>query len=198
MIKRRLGFAGILLAGLILVLYLTGGGKIFGRLGVSRCEKLWKESEEVMVEGEVYQKTRKEEKLILYLKKIQIREMGNGKAVADERLLVYLDEKGNGPEIGQRILVEGNVGFFDPAANPGNFDQKNYYKQQMPDPCRPVKFFHFLFCIKRISQKNRTQNTPSTLSHLSADLICGPVPKLPQLFAEGSLFHLFFQNLPFP
>ena len=71
MIKRRLGFAGILLAGLILVLYLTGGGKIFGRLGVSRCEKLWKESEEVMVEGEVYQKTRKEEKLILYLKKIQ-------------------------------------------------------------------------------------------------------------------------------
>ena len=99
MIKRRLGFAGILLAGLILVLYLTGGGKIFGRLGVSRCEKLWKESEEVMVEGEVYQKTRKEEKLILYLKKIQIREMGNGKAVADERMLVYLDEKGNGPEI---------------------------------------------------------------------------------------------------
>lgn len=69
MIKRRLGFAGILLAGLILALYLTGGGKIFGRLGVSRCEKLWKESEEVMVEGEVYQKTRKEEKLILYLKK---------------------------------------------------------------------------------------------------------------------------------
>ena len=130
MIKRRLGFAGILLAGLILVLYLTGGGKIFGRLGVSRCEKLWKESEEVMVEGEVYQKTRKEEKLILYLKKIQIREMGNGKAVADERMLVYLDEKGNGPEIGQRILVKGNVGFFDPAANPGNFDQKNYYKQQ--------------------------------------------------------------------
>jgi len=61
LIKRRLGFAGILLAGLILVLYLTGGGKIFGRLGVSRCEKLWKESEEVMVEGEVYQKTRKEE-----------------------------------------------------------------------------------------------------------------------------------------
>lgn len=114
MIKRRLGFAGILLAGLILALYLTGGGKIFGRLGVSRCEKLWKESEEVMVEGEVYQKTRKEEKLILYLKKIQIREMGNGKAVADERLLVYLDEKGNGPEIGQRILVKGNVGFFDP------------------------------------------------------------------------------------
>ena len=50
--------------------------------------------------------------------------MGNGKAVADERLLVYLDEKGNGPEIGQRILVKGNVGFFDPAANPGNFDQK--------------------------------------------------------------------------
>ena len=130
MIKRRLGFAGILLAGLILVLYLTGGGKIFGRLGVSRCEKLWKESEEVMVEGEVYQKTRKEEKLILYLKKIQIREMGDGKAVADERLLVYLDEKGNGPEIGQRILVKGNVGFFDPAANPGNFDQKKYYKQQ--------------------------------------------------------------------
>ena len=83
-----------------------------------------------MVEGEVYQKTRKEEKLILYLKKIQIREMENGKAVADERLLVYLDEKGNGPEIGQRILVKGNVGFFDPAANPGNFDQKNYYKQQ--------------------------------------------------------------------
>lgn len=112
MTKRRLGFAGILLAGLILVLYLTGGGKIFGRLGVSRCEKLWKESEEVMVEGEVYQKTRKEEKLILYLKKIQIREMGNGKAVADERLLVYLDEKGNGPEIGQRILVKGNVGFL--------------------------------------------------------------------------------------
>ena len=90
MIKRRLGFAGILLAGLILVLYLTGGGKIFGRLGVSRCEKLWKESEEVMVEGEVYQKTRKEEKLILYLKKIQIREMGNGKAVADESLSIWM------------------------------------------------------------------------------------------------------------
>ena len=72
MIKRRLGFAGILLAGLILVLYLTGGEKIFGRLGASRCEKLWEESEEVIVEGEVYQKTRKEEKLILYLKKIQM------------------------------------------------------------------------------------------------------------------------------
>ena len=49
MIKRRLGFAGILLAGLILVLYLTGGEKIFERLGVSRCEKLWEESEEQIV-----------------------------------------------------------------------------------------------------------------------------------------------------
>ena len=130
MIKRRLGFAGILLAGLILVLYLTGGEKIFGRLGVSRCEKLWEESEEVTVEGEVYQKTRKEEKTILYLKRIRIREPGKEKAVADERLLVYLDEKGIGPVIGQRILVKGSVGFFDPAANPGNFDQRNYYKQQ--------------------------------------------------------------------
>ena len=66
-----------------------------------------------MVEGEVYQKTRKEVKTDpVSVKKIQIREMGNGKAVADERLLVYLDEKGNGPEIGQRILVKGNVGLF--------------------------------------------------------------------------------------
>ena len=129
MIKRRLGFAGILLAGLILVLYLTGGGKIFGRLGVSRCEKLWKESEEVMVEGEVYQKTRKEEKLILYLKKIQIREMGNAKAVADERLLVYLYEKGNGPEIGQRILVKGRVGLFYPAGDAGKYVQNKYEKK---------------------------------------------------------------------
>ena len=62
MIKRRLGFAGILLAGLILVLYLTGGGKIFGRLGVSRCEKLWKESEEVMVEGEGLSENQKRRK----------------------------------------------------------------------------------------------------------------------------------------
>lgn len=130
MIKRRLGFAGILLAGLILVLYLTGGEKIFGRLGISRCEKLWKESEDVVVEGEVYQKTRKEEKIILYLKRVRIREQGNEKAVADERLLVYLDKKGNGPGIGQRILVKGSVGFFDRASNPGNFDQRNYYKQQ--------------------------------------------------------------------
>lgn len=130
MIKRRLGFAGILLAGLILVLYLTGEEKIFGRLGVSRCEKLWEESEEVTVEGEVYQKTRKEEKIILYLKKIRIREPEKEKAVADERLLVYLDEKGTGPGIGQRILVRGSAGFFEPAANPGNFDQRKYYKQQ--------------------------------------------------------------------
>ena len=64
-------------------------------LGVSRCEKLWKESEEVMVEGEVYQKTRKEEKTDpVSEKKYRSERWGNGKAVADERLLVYLDEKG--------------------------------------------------------------------------------------------------------
>lgn len=37
LIKRRLGFAGILLAGLILVLYLTGGGKDFWK---TRCVKV--------------------------------------------------------------------------------------------------------------------------------------------------------------
>lgn len=130
MFERKLALGGLILAGMILLLYLAGGEESFGRQKIAECEKLWEESEKVFVEGEVYQKTRKEEKLIVYLKDIQGRGQNMKGAVADERLLVYLEEGGYGPGIGQRILVTGEAGFFEAAANPGNFDQRNYYKQQ--------------------------------------------------------------------
>lgn len=45
-------------------------------------------------------------------------------------MIVYPAEGEAAPEIGRYVTVRGKVRFFDPAPNPGNFDQKFYYQKQ--------------------------------------------------------------------
>lgn len=127
MVKRKLCLVGIVLVGIILIMYLTKKEYFFPALGISWCEQEMKEDQKSIVAGRIYKKVKKEDQVILYLKHIRIQNIS--KAAADERLLVYLKSE-NVPGIGQDVKVEGKVSFFQDAPNPGNFNQKNYYKQQ--------------------------------------------------------------------
>lgn len=53
-----------------------------------------------------------------------------------EKILVYLDKEAAEPvKIGNRLRIKGRASAFETARNPGNFDQKAYYKRQRISAC---------------------------------------------------------------
>ena len=76
--------------------------------------------ETVTIHGQVYKKSITSNYQIYYLK---------NNSTNDSKLIVYDSHFMNIP-IGKTITIQGTLGFFEHARNPGNFDQKNYYARQ--------------------------------------------------------------------
>jgi len=102
------------------------GEKAFPALKKSRCEALLTEGNKSEVRGRVYKKEEKDKEVVLFLDQIETDE----ETPEDEKVIVYLDEDEMVPEIGRYVTVWGKVRFFNPAPNPGNFNQKFYYQKQ--------------------------------------------------------------------
>lgn len=88
----------------------------------------------IQILGKVYQKEYRNQTLVLYLKEIQeihIQKESKQIQVRDEdkkyQVICYMEEKSE-PKIGSFVCVEGFVQEFSSATNPGEFDQKEYYR----------------------------------------------------------------------
>lgn len=130
MIKRPLCLIAVLILG-IQVLW-AGGFRKAKDLKPSPIEKASVSEETVTVEGTVYRREERPEYQMCYLTKNQI--CLKQQIIYESKILVYIKQHENQTsnliEIGNKVRLTGKVKFFEPAANPGNFDQKFYYQKQ--------------------------------------------------------------------
>lgn len=96
---------------------------------LSAVEKAAECSDQTVVTGEVCEIEEKETSMAVVLKNCAVSFYPDGK---DIRVLVYLKVEKGKQKIrhGNIIEVSGTPKIFEQAANPGNFDQRNYYKKQ--------------------------------------------------------------------
>lgn len=104
-----------------------GGERFVKELRPSPAEMSLKEDDEILLSGKVYQKADKEKYQILYLKDNSINY--HQQSLRESRLIIYDEEKCDA-DIGDILTVQGSIGFFENARNPGNFDRKLYYQKQ--------------------------------------------------------------------
>ncbi|MEG0721508.1 MAG: DNA internalization-related competence protein ComEC/Rec2, partial [Lachnospiraceae bacterium] len=93
----------------------------------SLLEKTVENKEQVTARGQIYKKEQKEKYQVLYLKNNIITH--SGKRIKESHLIVY-DQTFLPCSIGNRIVANGKVQFFEPERNPGNFNQKFYYQKE--------------------------------------------------------------------
>lgn len=105
------------------------GGKYFlQELRISKTEEIISSGSWVKAVGQLYRKEKASDYQILYLKNISI--TYQNQSIKESQIIIYNKDKNVKSEIGNRIIVSGPLKFFEPAANPGNFDQKFYYQRQ--------------------------------------------------------------------
>lgn len=78
------------------------------------------EGKEVIIQGQVYQKTNTSKTQLLYLK---------NSSYQKSKVIIY-DQTFQNIELGKTVTVRGTAGVFDVSHNPGNFDQSQYYARQ--------------------------------------------------------------------
>ncbi len=122
------------LCSVCLILFLLICAGIYGSgdkaaewLYPSSLEENIKEGTNIRLTGQVYKKESRESSQILYLKSNSI--YYQNQILKESRVIVYDKEKEK-VCVGQKLIVEGELSFFEPAYNPGNFDQRRYYKRQ--------------------------------------------------------------------
>lgn len=90
------------------------------------------EESQVTCLGEISHKEYKNDKLILYLKQVQINIDSDkipdyqNDSNEDIGILCYMDENDE-PMLGSTVIVEGEISSFKEARNPAGFDQRSYY-----------------------------------------------------------------------
>lgn len=104
-----------------------GREKLIKELRPSAAELHMQNGEEVFLTGTLYQKTDKEKYQLLYLKDNSIKY--RQQSLKESKLIIY-DEERKKVNIGDVLIVSGEISFFESARNPGNFDSKLYYQKQ--------------------------------------------------------------------
>ena len=132
--KERILFTICLgLFGLGFLAVQLAGDKFLEELSPSPLEQEVLTGQMIHLTGQVYRKEQSGKQQILYLKNNSISDTGHidhkNQSFKESRILIY-DDKNIPVKIGNILLAEGQVSFFEPARNPGNFDQKFYYQKQ--------------------------------------------------------------------
>lgn len=125
--KRPLCYLCLAFLLLRAILLLVGGAKLEYRFRPAPIETSGLEGENVLAEGRVYRKEEKEKYQLIYLKNNSI--VHSGQQIKESKIIVY-DEKFIQCKIGNTLKVKGELGLFESAANPGNFDRHFYYQKQ--------------------------------------------------------------------
>lgn len=89
------------------------------------------DNEKVLVAGAVCKKEFTENRRSYYLKNVSIYSYSKERSLKESQIVIYdRNEKRKNICYGNVIEVTGKLKYFDDARNPGNFDQKAYYKRQ--------------------------------------------------------------------
>lgn len=111
----------------ICIVIQAGKGSFIRELHPSLLEGYVPDGEKILLTGKVYKKENRDTCQILYLKHNSIEYQEQ--FIKESRIILYNEEKTE-VHIGQRVKAEGELSFFEPAYNPGNFDKKFYYERQ--------------------------------------------------------------------
>ncbi len=111
----------------VCIIIQAGRGSFIRKLHPSLLEGYVPEGEKILLTGEIYKKENRDTCQILYLKHNSIKYQEQ--FIKESGIILY-DEKKTKVHIGQKVKVEGELSFFEPAYNPGNFDNKLYYEKQ--------------------------------------------------------------------
>ena len=125
MIKRPLCAAAVLFLGIQTVL--AGGFHIAPDWKPTRLETGIGGKEDVVLEGTIYRREEKPNCRVLYLKDNLVHL--KNQIFQESKILVYIQTE-HYTAIGNRIQITGTAEGFQEARNPGNFDQKFYYRKQ--------------------------------------------------------------------
>lgn len=147
MIKRPLCLVMIFL--LIGKFLLIGG--FWHSLESSAIEQRIEEGTTVLLQGTVFRKEEGTTYQTVYLKNIQMSDNlqelsmiepvsheNDNQIIKESKILIYIEKANQATEkilIGNEILVNGKLSFWDSARNPGNFDSKFYYQKQGIHAC---------------------------------------------------------------
>jgi len=122
------------LCGICLILFLlfaagihVGKDRLIKELRPSPLEQAVKDKAEIVLTGCLYKKEVKDKFQVLYLKNNSINYQEQ--SIKESKIIVY-EENMTEVHIGQKLKAAGEVSFFLPACNPGNFDWKLYYQKQ--------------------------------------------------------------------
>ena len=125
--NRPLLMVCLLILTVIVTAVWGGGEKLIKELRPSPLEKYVQEEEFLIVCGKIYRIEQKETCQALYLKNNSIK--SENQLFQESKIIIYTDSDLQ-LHIGNEITARGEVTFFDHARNPGNFDQKQYYRRQ--------------------------------------------------------------------
>lgn len=82
------------------------------------------ENKKCLVQGEIYQKEKEDEKVLFYLKNCRVQ--FDQKNYPCNQILLYLNAENY--SIGEILCVKGKIKTFNSAANEGNYDEKAYFQ----------------------------------------------------------------------
>ena len=110
-----------------------GGEKAEAFFSPSDLETCVEDREEVLVSGTVWKKEFTENRQTYYLANVSIHI--HGRSLRESKIILYRktnSKKQTENEIfcGNKVKVTGKLRYFDRARNPGNFDQRAYYRRQ--------------------------------------------------------------------
>lgn len=110
-----------------------GGEKAEAFFSPSDLETCVEDREEVLVSGTVWKKEFTENRQTYYLTNVSIHI--HGRSLRESKIILYRktnSKKQTENEIfcGNKVKVTGKLRYFDRARNPGNFDQRAYYRRQ--------------------------------------------------------------------
>ena len=96
----------------------------------SALEKLASEEMRISLCGTVYRIEEKAEVTAFYLKDNAVSSAGGN--MKESKVLVYYSRENHHQKIriGNTLYIRGEAQLFDKARNPGNFDQRQYYRRQ--------------------------------------------------------------------
>ena len=127
MMKRKLCIIVMILVVFLSIFYIVSDEQFCKMIGLPRIEDYVSDQDEICVIGRIYQKEYQENNSILYLENIWIKGKIKSK-LSSGRLMIYVNNADY--RIGQYVQISGTIQLFQSAPNPGNFNQKAYYKKQ--------------------------------------------------------------------
>lgn len=103
-------------------------------LGPPSFSLLEREGETINVVGEVYQKRKQNDTLLIYLNHVTFRNDFLRETEKVKGIVCYL-ERDLEPPLGSMVSVTGRASMYDTARNPGEFDVRTYYQRMELDFC---------------------------------------------------------------